>query len=72
MSLLSRFESSPWLRLLRGVLLASALWAVAEDTQAEAQKAAGQPVTALDVPGNLVALVGFLVGILRGGEPNRS
>lgn len=70
MNMLDILERSKWLRLVRGILLGAALWAVAEDSRAEAEKAAGSPVNGLDIPASVIGVLGMLAGLLKGGDKN--
>jgi len=70
MNVLDILERSKWLRLVRGVLLGAALWAIAEDARAEAEKAAGAPVSGLDIPVSVIGMLGLAAGLLKGGDKN--
>jgi hypothetical protein len=64
----ANFLNSRWFLIVKSALLAAALWLTQQDGQAAAQKAAGLPVTAVDLPDSFVPILAIGYGLLQSGQ----
>jgi hypothetical protein len=60
--------NSRWFLVAKSGLLVLFVWLVQQEATAEAQKAAGQAVTALDLPDSLAYIVAIVYGALQSGQ----
>ena len=65
---MSNFLNSRWFLIVKSALLAAALWLTQQDGVAHAQLAAGQPVTAIDLPASFVPALAIVYGLLQSGQ----
>ena len=65
---MSEFLNSRWFLIAKAALLAVVLFLTQQEATAEAEKAAGKPVTAIDLPSSIVPTLAILYGLLQSGQ----
>ena len=65
---MSDFLNSKWFLIAKAALLAVVVFLTQQDATAEAQKAAGLPVTAIDLPSSIVPTLAVLYGLAQSGQ----
>ena len=65
---MSGFLNSKVFLIVKAALLALIVFLTQQEATAEAQKAAGQPVSALDLPSTIVPILAIGYGLLQSGQ----
>jgi len=62
------FFNSRWFLVAKAALFSAVVFLVQQDAEAEAQKAAGLPVTAIDLPASVTPALAVIYGMLQTGQ----
>jgi hypothetical protein len=65
---MSGFLNSRWFNIVKAGIFAAVMFLVQQDSTAEVQKASGQPVSAIDLPGGVIEVLGAVYAYLQVGQ----